>query len=285
MEKRHLFGQAWYKFSRSKASVVGAVLVLVVVGLALLAPFVSPHPEQAGPYVDFDRANQSPSSGYLLGTDNMGRDILSRLIFALRPGLLMGILVLAISVPIGFGLGLIAGYNRGSLLDSLIMRVTDIFLSVPPLILALAIASVLEPNLTHAMMAITVMWWPWYCRLAYNVASSIKNEYYVRYAELTGASTFHILAREILPNCLSPVLTKMTLDMGWVIMTGASLSFVGLGEQPPAPDLGNMVSAGVKYLPDYWWMTVFPAIAIVVIVLGFNLLGDGIRDLFTVEEA
>jgi len=285
MEKRHLFGQAWYKFSRSKASVVGAVLVLLVIGLALLAPFVSPYPKQAGPYVDFDNASQPPSTAHLLGTDNMGRDILSRLIFALRPGLLMGILVLAISVPIGFGLGLIAGYNRGSLLDALIMRVTDIFLSVPPLILALAIASVLEPNLTHAMMAITVMWWPWYCRLAYNVASSIKNDYYVRYTELTGASTFHILVREILPNCLSPVLTKMTLDMGWVIMTAASLSFVGLGQQPPAPDLGNMVSDGVKYLPDHWWMTVFPAIAIVLLVLGFNLLGDGIRDLFTVEEA
>jgi len=285
MEKRHLFGQAWYKFSRSKASVVGAVLVLLVIGLALLAPFVSPYPKQAGPYVDFDNASQPPSTAHLLGTDNMGRDILSRLIFALRPGLLMGILVLAISVPIGFGLGLIAGYNRGSLLDSLIMRITDIFLSVPPLILALAIASVLEPNLTHAMMAITVMWWPWYCRLAYNVASSIRNDYYVRYAELTGASTFHILVREILPNCVSPVLTKMTLDMGWVIMTAASLSFVGLGQQPPAPDLGNMVSDGVKYLPDFWWMTIFPAITIVLLVLGFNLLGDGIRDLFTVEEA
>jgi peptide/nickel transport system permease protein len=285
MEKRQLLGQAWYKFSRSKASVVGAVVVLVIIGLALFAPFVAPYPEQVGPFVDFDNANQPPSGAYLLGTDNMGRDILSRLIYALRPGLLMGILVLAISVPIGFGLGLIAGYNRGAFIDVLIMRLTDIFLSVPPLILALAIASVLEPNLTHAMMAITVMWWPWYCRLAYGIASSIRNDYYVRYAELTGAGAFHILTREILPNCLSPVLTKMTLDMGWVIMTGASLSFVGLGQQPPAPDLGNMVSAGVKYLPDHWWMTVFPAIAIVLLVLGFNLLGDGIRDLFTVEEA
>jgi peptide/nickel transport system permease protein len=278
-------GQLWYKFSRNKASVAGLVIFLLVLGLAIFAPLVSPYPQHAGAFVDFDNASRAPSAAHWLGTDNVGRDILSRIFFSLRSALLMGVLVLVIAVPIGFGLGLIAGYFQGTLIDIIIMRVTDIFLSIPPLVLALAIASVLDPNLTNAMIAITVMWWPWYARLAYGTARSIRQEYFVRYSELTGGSTFHILVREILPNCLSPVFTKMTLDMGWVIMMAASLSFVGLGEQPPSPALGNMVADGIKYLPTQWWMTIFPALAIVLIVLGFNLLGDGVRDVFTVEES
>jgi peptide/nickel transport system permease protein len=164
------------------------------------------------------------------------------------------------------------------------MRITDIFLAVPPLILALAIASVLEPNLFHSMIAVSLMWWPWYTRLVYGLSSALRNEYFVSSAEVIGASTPHILLREILPNCLSPVLTKMSLDMGWVIIIGASLSFVGLGVQPPKPGLGTMVASGAKYLPDQWWISLFPALAIVVLVLGFNLLGDGLRDLFAAEE-
>ena len=284
MKKEKRWAQVWYKFSRNKASVAGLVIFLLVLGMAILAPVIAPYPRHAGAFVDFDNASKAPSAAHLLGTDNVGRDILSRIFFSLRSALLMGVLVLAIAVPIGFGLGLIAGYFQGTVIDILIMRTTDIFLSIPPLVLALAIASVLEPNLTNAMIAITVMWWPWYARLAYGTARSIRTEYFVRYAELTGGSTLYILLREILPNCVSPVFTKMTLDMGWVIMMGASLSFVGLGEQPPSPALGNMVADGVKYLPTQWWMTIFPALAIVLIVLGFNLLGDGVRDVFTVEE-
>jgi len=284
LKKEKRWAQVWYKFSRNKASVAGLVIFLLVLGMAILAPVIAPYPRHAGAFVDFDNASKAPSAAHLLGTDNVGRDILSRIFFSLRSALLMGVLVLAIAVPIGFGLGLIAGYFQGTVIDILIMRTTDIFLSIPPLVLALAIASVLEPNLTNAMIAITVMWWPWYARLAYGTARSIRTEYFVRYAELTGGSTLYILLREILPNCVSPVFTKMTLDMGWVIMMGASLSFVGLGEQPPSPALGNMVADGVKYLPTQWWMTIFPALAIVLIVLGFNLLGDGVRDVFTVEE-
>ena len=176
------------------------------------------------------------------------------------------------------------GYYQGSFLDTFIMRITDIFLSVPPLLLALAIAAVLEPNLTNAMIAVTVMWWPWYTRLVYGMATSLKNEYFVTSAELVGAGRFHILFREILPNCLSPIFTKMALDVGWVILIGASLSFVGLGEQPPTPALGQMVSDGTRYMPDLWWMTVYPSLAIAVIILGFNMLGDGIRDMMSKGE-
>jgi peptide/nickel transport system permease protein len=179
---------------------------------------------------------------------------------------------------------LVAGYKQGTRTDTFIMRITDIFLAVPPLILALAIASVLEPNLTHSMMAISLMWWPWYTRLVYGLASAQRNEFYVSSAEIIGASTPHILFGEILPNTLSPIFTKMSLDMGWVIIIGASLSFVGLGVQPPKPGLGTMVASGAKFLPDQWWISLFPALAIVVLVLGFNLLGDGLRDMFAAEE-
>jgi peptide/nickel transport system permease protein len=196
----------------------------------------------------------------------------------------MGLIVLALVVPVGVVLGLVAGYYQGSRTDTFIMRITDIFLAVPPLILALAIASVLEPNLTHSMIAISLMWWPWYTRLVYGLASAQRNEFYVSSAEIIGASTPHILFREILPNTLSPIFTKMSLDMGWVIIIGASLSFVGLGVQPPKPGLGTMVASGAKFLPDLWWISFFPAMAIVLLVLGFNLLGDGLRDMFAAEE-
>ena len=281
---RERLGKAWYKFSGSPLSVGGLVIVAVVVALAVLAPLVAPYPKHAGAFVDFANSSQPPGGAHLLGTDNVGRDILSRIIFSLRSALLMGIVVLSIAVPVGSSLGLVAGYFRGTLVDAIITRITDVFLAVPPLVLALAIASLLAPTLTNAMLAISVMWWPWYTRLVYGMASSLSKEYFVRSAELTGGTWMHITVRELLPNCVSPILTKMTLDMGIVIMVGASLGFVGLGEQAPAPALGNMVSDGAKYMPELWWMTVFPALAIMIIVLGFNLLGDGVRDMFAVED-
>ncbi len=283
--RRTKIGRWWYKFSRNPLSVVGLVIVIMVVFCAVFAPWVAPYPDHAGPYVNYGEANCPPSLSHLFGTDVFGRDVLSRVIFALRSSLLMGAVVLAIVVPVGVTLGLLAGYFKESWIDILIMRITDIFLSVPPLILALAITSVLKPNLTNAMIAVSVMWWPWYTRLVYGMATSLRNEYFVQSAELIGASKPHILFREILPNCVSTVLTKMTLDMGWVILIGAALSFVGLGEQPPKPALGTMVADGAKYLPEYWWISVFPGLAIMLIVLGFNLLGDGIGDLFSLEEA
>jgi len=272
-------GKNWYKFSRNTLSVVGLVIVSGIIISAIFAPWITPYPEHAGPFVDFDNTGQPPSLQHLCGTDNMGRDIFSRVIFAFRGALIMAVVVLAIAVPPGVLLGLTAGYFQNTWIDAVIMRITDIFLSVPPLILALAIAAMLKPTLMNAMIAVTVMWWPWYTRLVYGMASSISNEYFVIAADLTGASKFHILLREILPNCLSPVFTKMALDVGWVILIGASLSFVGLGEQPPTPALGQMVSDGARYMPTFWWMTIFPALTIVLAILGFNLLGDGLRDM------
>jgi peptide/nickel transport system permease protein len=277
-------GRSWYKFSRNPLSIIGASTVIVVVLLAIFAPFVAPYPEHAKPFTDFANASRPPSWEHPFGTDEIGRDILSRVIFGFRFSLSMGVVVLSIVVPVGVLLGLIAGYYQGTWIDTTIMRITDIFLAVPPLILALAIASVLEPKLFHSMIAVTLMWWPWYTRLVYGLASAQRNEFYVASAETTGASTPHILFREILPNMVSPIFTKMSLDMGWVIIIGSMLSFVGLGVQPPKPGLGTMVASGAKYLPDQWWIAIFPALGIVVVVLGFNLLGDGLRDLFAAEE-
>lgn len=270
----------WYKFSRNKLSVMGLIIVVACILLAIFAEFVTPYPEHSREFVDFSNAGSPPNSTYWFGTDVFGRDIFTRVIFSFRGALKMAIIVLAISVPIGILTGLAAGYYNGTWISTVIMRITDIFLSIPPLILALSIASLLEPNMTNSMLAITVSWWPWYTRLVYGNAASIKNEYFVKNAELIGASRFHILFKEILPNCLSPVFTKMALDVGWVILQGASLSFVGLGEQPPIPAFGQMISDGSKYMPDLWWMTIYPALGIVFMILGFNFLGDGIRDMF-----
>lgn len=274
----------WRKFSESKISVVGLVIAIVFLFLAFFGRYLVPYPEHIGPYVDFAKASLSPSSQFLFGTDVMGRDIFSRIIGAFRNTLIMGVMVLCISAPVGFMVGVIAGYNRGKPIDTILMRITDIFLAIPPLILALAIASVLEPNLTNSMLAITVMWWPWYARLSYGVTSSLRTENYIIYAELVGAKLPHIIFTEILPNCLSAILTKMTLDMGYVIIMGATLSFAGMGEQAPKPALGSMISSGIKYMPAQWWFTIFPAITIILIVLGFNLLGDGISNMLGTEE-
>lgn len=282
--RRENLGRGWYKFSRNPLSIVGAATVLLVTLLAIFAPWIAPHPEHAAPFTDFAHAHLPPSLAYPFGTDEIGRDILSRVIFGFRLSLWMGVVVLALVVPVGVLLGLIAGYAQGTRLDTVIMRLTDVFLAVPPLILALAIASVLEPNLTNSMVAVSLMWWPWYTRLVYGLTSTLRNEFFVSSAETMGASTAHILFRELLPNMISPIFTKMSLDMGWVIIIGSMLSFVGLGVQEPTPALGTMVAKGARFLPDQWWVSVFPALGIVAVVLGFNLLGDGLRDLFAGEE-
>lgn len=283
--RRENLGRGWYKFSRNPLSLIGAGAILFVLILAVFAPLIAPYPEHVKPFTDFANASNPPSSSHWFGTDEIGRDILSRTIFGYRFSLMMGLVVLSIVVPIGVFLGLVAGYFQHTWFDTIIMRITDIFLAVPPLILALSVASILEPNLFNAMLAVCLTWWPWYTRLVYGITTGLRNEFFVTSAEITGASTFHILFREILPNCISPVFTKMSLDMGWVIIIGASLSFVGLGVQPPKPGLGTMVAAGRRYLPDQWWMSVFPALAIVLVVLGFNLFGDGLRDLFAAENS
>ena len=280
---RYDLKRKWYRFSRSPLSIVGLVIAAASIFLAVAAPFVTPYPSQAGRATNLRYKFLPPSLSYPFGTDELGRDVFTRTIFGFQYSLTMAAVVLALVIPPGVVLGLIAGYYRGTWVDTVIMRISDIFIAVPPLVLALSIASVLTPSVFNSMMAVSLMWWPWYTRLTYNAASALRNEYFVQASEVMGASSFRIIFGEILPNCLGSILTKVTLDVGWVILLGAALSYVGLGAQPPTPDLGTMVNSGAMYLPSQWWITMFPAMAIVVIILGFNLLGDGIRDIF-VEE-
>lgn len=285
--KRNRLEQArklWYKFSLSKLSVVGLTIILLVVFCAIFAPFIAPYPEDAGAVVNYSQASQAPSLEHIFGTDTSGRDLFSRILFSFRGALIMGVGCLAVVVPVGGILGLIAGYYNGRFVSNFIMRLADVFLALPALILVMCVSSIMTPSLMNAMLALCVSWWPWYTRLVNNIVVSTRNEVYIRSAEVLGASNTHILFKQILPNALGPILTKVTLDMGWAIMAGATLSFIGMGEQPPTPSLGSMVSAGVSYMPDQWWLSTFPALAIMLIVLGFNLAGDGIKDMLSSDE-
>lgn len=278
------FKKFWFRFSKSSLSIVGLVISTSCIILAVFAPFIAPHPEHAEWFIDYENALKPPSLEYILGTDQYGRDVFSRVIFGMRYSFTLVVVVLSIVIPTGIVLGVLAGYFKDTWLDYLIMRISDIFVAVPPLVMALAIAAVLKPSMINSMIAVSLTWWPWYARLTYSTVSSLRNEYYVIYSEVIGVNKLRIMFVEILPNCIGPIVTKATLDVGWVILVGAALSFVGLGAQPPTPDLGTMVAEGAHLLPTAWWVSIFPALTITIIILGFNLLGDGLKDVFTEEK-
>ena len=273
---------AWYRFSRNPSALVGSVIVISVFIAAIFAPYLAPSPQSAGAHVDFVNRHPPPSWEFLFGTDNVGRDIFSRVLYGYRVSLGLVIGVLGIAVPFGVVLGLAAAYFGGRT-EFVIMRFTDIMLAIPPLAMALAITAVLSPNLVNAMIAITLLWWTWHTRLIYRIVKAQMAEDYVEAAKVAGASHFHIMFRELLPNCVSAISVKISLDAGFVILFGAALSFLGLGVQPPTPDLGTMVSTGSEYLPEFWWEALMPGLAILYAILGFNLLGDGLRDMVDVE--
>ncbi len=278
------FKLAWYRFRSDPLPLVGLAIVVFSIFTAIFALYVAPYPDQAYLYINYDQQFQPPSIAHPFGTDKYGRDVLTRIFFGFRFSLMMVAVVQTLTYPVGVLLGLTAAYYRDSWIDNTIMRIADVFIAVPPLILALSICSLLTPNIFNAMMAVSLLWWPWSARLTYNKASSVRTEYYVLASELIGADRSHIMFKEILPNCMGAILTKLTLDCGWVILIGATLSFVGLGAQPPTPDLGTMTSQGLTYMPQHWWVSIFPALAIGFLVLGFNLLGDGINKIFSREE-
>ena len=273
---------AFYRFKSNPLALIGGFIVISVTIAAIFAPYLAPSPESAGSFVDFRNRHAPPSWQNPMGTDNVGRDVLSRVIFGYRVSLGLVIGVLGVAVPFGVILGLIAGYF-GGWIETIIMRFTDVMLALPPLAMALAITAVLSPNLINAMVAITLLWWTWHTRLIYRIVKSQMNEDYVEAALVAGASHTHILFKELLPNCFSAVAVKISLDAGFVILFGAALSFLGLGVQPPTPDLGTMVATGSEYMPEMWWQAVMPGLAILYAILGFNLLGDGLRDMLDVE--
>lgn len=270
-----------YRLRKNALSMAGLIIVLSLMTMAIAADRVAPYPEDAEA-VHFDRTYWPPSGDHLFGTDEVGRDVLSRVVLGSRISLSLGFSVLAIAIGIGVPLGLVAGYMGGKI-DAVITGITDVFLTIPPMALALAVSAVLAPTLQNCIIAISFGWWPWYTRLIRGQVLSLKEESFVEASRAIGAGSLYIAFKEILPNCIAIIIVKATLDFGYAILTGATLGFLGLGVRPPTPEWGTMISHGRIYLPYMWWLTAFPGLAIAVTVLGFNLLGDGLRDVFDVR--
>ncbi len=255
----------------------GALGALLNVAVALLAPLLAPFPGDAGTATHPFSVLQPPSARHWFGTDNVGRDVFSRVIYGARVSPLVAAAVLAISCVAGVTLGVAAGYF-GGWLDEVIMRVTDVFLAFPPLLLALALAAVLPASLTSVVIAIAVTWWPWYTRLIRGQAASVAGRPFIENCRALGISRTRILLRHVLPNSVIPLIIQVSLDIGGVILTASALSFLGLGAQDPVPDWGLMVAEGQNYFTTSWWVVTFPGLAILLTAFAFNLLGDGLRD-------
>jgi peptide/nickel transport system permease protein len=255
----------------------GAVIALALLLVVALAPVIAPFPADAGTATNPVASLLPPSWHHLFGTDAVGRDLFSRVVYGARISLRIAGLVLASSILIGVPLGLAAGYF-GGWVDSVIMRITDVFLAFPALLLSLALAAVLTPSVGNATIAIAATWWPWYARLARGQAASVAGRPFMEGARALGVPPLRALLRHVLPNSITPVIVQASLDVGGIILTAAALSFLGLGAQDPTPEWGLMVSQGQSYFTTQWWLVTFPGAAILVAALAFNLLGDGLRE-------
>ena len=256
----------------------GAVIALAIVLIAIFAPWIAPYPEDAGSATHPEILLQPPSREHLFGTDQVGRDVFSRVLYGARVSPAIAFLVLLISISIGVPLGVLAGYV-GKVWDDVIMRITDVFLALPALLLALVFAAVLPPSLWSTTLAITIAWWPWYTRLLRGQAASVAGRPFVESAKALGVSNRRIVFRHVLPNSLTPLIVQASLDVGGIILTASALSFLGLGAQDPTPDWGLMVAQGQAYFQTQWWLVTFPGLAILITAVGFNLLGDGLREI------
>lgn len=263
---------------RNKLTRVSLLVCILLILIAIFAPLIVLYPGHVGTETNPSEKLLPPSAKYFFGTDEQGRDIFSRVIYGTRISLQTALIAVGLALLIGIPLGAIAGFF-GHAADEIIMRITDIFLSFPPLLLSIAIAALMGPNLENAMLAIALSWWPWYTRLIRGSAVSIKERQFVKAANAIGASPFHTIFKHIIPNCIAPVIVQASMDIGGVILTIASLSFLGLGAQAPIPEWGLMISTSRNYFLDYWWYSIFPGLAIFISVLAFNLLGDGLREI------
>jgi peptide/nickel transport system permease protein len=256
-------------------SLAGAILIGLLVASALLAPLVAPYDPLR---TDVAHRLEPPSGAHWLGTDQLGRDVFSRVLYGARVSLRIALLTAVVAAGIGAPLGMVAGFFRG-VVDDLLMRLLDMFLAFPRLILAMAIAAALKPTLENVVVAMSLAAWPTYARLVRSVTLGIRETEYIEAARAVGAGNGRILGRHVLPGVVSPLVIQVSLDMGGIILTAAGLGFIGFGAQPPTPEWGLMIAEGRTYMPGQWWLSTFPGLAISLVVLGFNLLGDGIRDL------
>ncbi|MGO4739383.1 nickel transporter permease [Bosea sp. 2KB_26] len=264
----------WLAFRRNPAAVIGLTIVVLLLLAAAFAPMLAPYDPLAQA---LDKRLLPPSATNWFGTDSLGRDIFSRVVYGSRVTLVIVLLVVITVGPIGLLIGAAAGY-LGGWVDRVLMRITDVFLAFPRLVLALAFVAALGPGLENAVIAIAFTAWPPYARVARAETLIIRNQDYISAVRLQGASQWRIVLRHVVPMCLPSLIVRSTLDMAGIILTAAGLGFLGLGAQPPIPEWGAMISAGREQIFDQWWVATFPGLAICVVALGFNLLGDGLRD-------
>lgn len=265
----------WRRFTANKLAVIGLAIILALVVVAILADLIAPYSPVQG-----DLAGSRlmpPSWTHWMGTDDQGRDIFSRIVYGSRITLFVVILVAVIAAPIGLIVGTVAGY-AGGWVDAILMRITDIFLAFPKLILALAFVAALGPGIENAVIAIAITSWPPYARIARAETLTVRKSDYISAVRLMGASPLRIVVRHIMPLCTSSLIVRVTLDMAGIILTAAGLGFLGLGAQPPLPEWGAMIASGRRFILDQWWVAAMPGMAILIVSLGFNLLGDGLRD-------
>jgi peptide/nickel transport system permease protein len=273
---------AWLRIRRNRLAMAGLIIVAILLLVAAFAPWIAPH----DPFVQNlgNRLKPPGTPGYLLGTDDFGRDILSRIIYGSRITLYIIALVAVTAPVLGLLIGTVAGYF-GGWVDAVLMRLTDIFLAFPRLILALALVAVLGPGIENAVLAIALTAWPPYARVARAETLTVRSSDYIAAIRLQGASAPRIIAGHVVPMCLPSVIIRVTLDMAGVILIAAGLGFLGLGVQPPQPEWGLMISSGRKFLFEQWWVATMPGLAIFIVSLGFNLLGDGLRDVLDPKSA
>lgn len=278
-------GQAylsWLRLRRNPLAVIGLIISITLIVVAIFAPILAPHDPIAQ---DLSRRLLPPgTSGNWLGTDDFGRDILTRLLYGSRITLYIVMLVILTAPVVGLIIGTVAGYF-GGWVDVVLMRITDIFLAFPKLILALALVAVLGPGMENAVLAIALTAWPPYARVARAETLTVRNSDYIAAVKLQGAGAGRVIWGHVMPMCLPSVIIRVTLDMAGVILTAAGLGFLGLGVQPPLPEWGLMISAGRKFLFEQWWVATMPGLAIFIVSLGFNLLGDGLRDVLDPRSA
>ncbi|AEG61598.1 ABC transporter permease subunit [Desulforamulus ruminis] len=265
----------WYILKRNPMTLAGCFIVLMILAMAALAPVMATHSPVA---INMTEKLQPPSIHHFFGTDEMGRDIYSRVLYGCRLSLGVGTSIVLLAATLGILIGSLAGYGGGRK-DQVVMGIMDIILSFPSLVLAMALAAALGPSLVNAMLAVALVKIPVYVRLARGQVISLKEKQYVKAARSFGSTPGWIITKHIIPNCIAPVLIQLTLGIGEAILIAASLSFIGLGAQPPAPEWGAMISTGRTYILDQWWYATFPGLFIFITVMGFNLLGDGVRDI------
>jgi peptide/nickel transport system permease protein len=267
-------------FRRNPGLIFPSIIVLTLVVLTFFGEQLAPYDPLA---IDFSAKLSAPGKAHLMGTDEMGRDVLSRVMAGTRYSTETVLVIMSSCLLIGIVIGLVSGFFGGKV-DEALMRITDVFLAFPPLILALAIVAALGPGLVNAMLAISLVWWPWYARMVRGLVLSAKEQQYVLAARSIGVRNVAIMFKHILPNCLMPILVQASMDMGSALVTTAGLSFIGLGAQAPTPEWGAMVGVGRRYLLTAWWLSTFPGLAIFVAILGLNFLSDALQDLLWARQ-